>query len=284
MKIKNILTVDVEDWYQTSVLQIEPYQWSNFEDRVVKNTERLLQLFADHDVRATFFVLGYVAEQHPALVRKIAEQGHEIGSHGYWHQLVSGQTLRQFREDVSSSKKMIEDIVGKEVLFYRAPSWSITNDHFEVLKILQEEGFACDSSLQPFRTPLSGCKGVPAYPYHPVINGEKLDLIEYPPTVYRAGGVNIPFSGGFYLRFWPKWFVKRALRRVNQRMSGMIYIHPWEMDADQPRLHLPVYKRFVQYYHLSGTEKKLTQLLKEFSFIPLGEAIENKRFPAVTIK
>ncbi|MET3267732.1 UNVERIFIED_CONTAM: polysaccharide deacetylase family protein (PEP-CTERM system associated) [Paenibacillus phyllosphaerae] len=274
----NALTVDVEDYYMTNGLAIPPAQWSRYEDRIVGSTMGLLDLFAEYRVRGTFFVLGCVAERHPELVREIARRGHEIGSHGTWHQLVNEQSLEEFRADIRASKSILETITGMSVRLYRAPSWSIGPGRYEALRILAEEGFSCDSSIQPFHTPLSGVAGAPVAPFRPVVDGLPADLVEFPPSVTKVGGVTVPFSGGFYLRATPYSFVKWALKRVNKARPGMIYVHPWEIDASQPRLPANPLIRFVQYYGLGDTKKKLRRLLEDFSFRPLGEILQGQHY------
>lgn len=270
----NALTVDVEDWYMTNGLDIDPAEWPKYEDRVAASTSVLLGLLDRYRARGTFFVLGCVAERHPELVKDIAARGHEIGSHGYWHRLVTRQTLDEFRQDVRLSKETLERIVSREVRFYRAPSWSIAPNRYEALRILAEEGFVCDSSLQPFRTPLSGVSGSPKAPFAPVLDGEALGLTEFPPTVAELAGASVPFSGGFYLRAMPYPFVRWALRQVNRTRPGMIYVHPWELDPEQPRVKTSMFVRTIQYYGLGGTSRKLERLLRDFRFRPLGEIVE----------
>ncbi|KEO81463.1 polysaccharide deacetylase family protein [Tumebacillus flagellatus] len=271
--MKNALTVDVEDWYMTSDFSFDVSTWNQYEDRVVGNTMRLVELFAHYKVQGTFFILGCVAERHPDLVEAIARHGHEIASHGGWHQMINRMSLEEFREDLRYSKQVLEGITGQSVRLFRAPSWSITPDRYEALKILAEEGFHVDSSLQPFRTPLSGVSGSPHTPFQPVLREETLPLLEFPPTVLKKAGLTIPFCGGFYLRTLPSWFLIWALRQVNQERNGLIYVHPWEVDPEQPRLEASPLIKFVHYYGLNGTMRKLEKLLQTFRFTTLGEII-----------
>ncbi|UOF89036.1 polysaccharide deacetylase family protein [Fodinisporobacter ferrooxydans] len=280
----NALTVDVEDWYQTSDFHFPIANWHRYEDRVVENTRVLLELFSFYRVKGTFFTLGCIAERHPDLVEKIAADGHEIGSHGGWHQMLHEMSFEQIREDLFQSKKILEQISGKPVHMFRAPSWSMSPQRYQVLQVLEELGYLYDSSMQPFRTPLSGIKGIPIHPFHPVLDGEALHLVEFPPTVLNIGCMNIPFSGGFYLRALPGKFVEWALKRVNEERSGMIYVHPWEIDMDQPRLEASPIIRFVHYYNLETMKNKLERLLQVFTFSPLGEVIRNHHsFPKVPL-
>ncbi|WP_186446013.1 XrtA system polysaccharide deacetylase [Paenibacillus cremeus] len=277
------MTVDVEDWYQTSDFKIDPSEWHTYEDRVVNNTMNLLELFDRYQVKGTFFTLGCVAEKHPGLIREIVKEGHEIASHGGWHRLVTGMTRDQFREDVRSSKRLLEDISGQQVVFFRAPSWSIAPECYDVLRILEEEGYLCDSSLQPFQTPLSGVTGAPHTPFYPVLGGKKLELLEFPSCVLKTSGITVPFSGGLYLRTLPYAMIRWALNKVNTTRPGMIYVHPWEIDTTQPRIKSSLFARLTHYHNLGSTMPKLEKLLQEFSFKPLSEIIEEKSYAGVAL-
>lgn len=265
------LTVDVEDWYQTKDFDFE--NWDGFEDRVERNVMRLLELFFHNNVHATFFILGYAAEKHPNLVREIAKYGHEIASHGMRHTLVTCQRRDEFKSDLLASKAVIEDAAGVEVNIYRASSWSISKDALWALEVLDECGFMCDSSIQPFVTPLSGMRKVPDKPFHPIVNGNSLKLIEFPSTVVKRMGVTIPFSGGFYLRFWPYSFIRAWLTAAGKQKDAFIYCHPWEIDTEQPRLKAPLHIKMVHYYNLRSTYKKLEKLLMDFKFCTMGDIV-----------
>jgi len=267
----NALTVDVEDWYHTHDLNIGEDRWDSLEDRIERSTATILELFSRHGVRATFFILGHVAGRHPGLVREIAGAGHEIGCHGDMHRMVCRQTREEFRADLLKSRQLLEDISGAGVRVYRAPSWSISPDSLWALEVLEEEGFVCDSSLQPFKTPLSGISGAPVAPYHPVIGGRRLKLLEFPPTVLQLGGLRLPFAGGLYLRALPFWVIKGALSRVNLQRPGLIYVHPWELDPGQPRIKTSAVVRITHYLKLGGTRDKIAELIKHFSFTVLGD-------------
>lgn len=281
--LKNAFTVDVEDWYQTSDFNFDLKLWDNFEDRVEYGTNIILDLLSEHHLKATFFVLGCVAAKHPGLVLRIVQAGHELASHGNWHRMVTQQTREEFRQDVRSAKLMLEDISGIEVNLFRAPSWSISADTLWALEVLEEEGYIGDSSVQPFATPLSGIKGAPVVPYHPVIGGKALRLVEFPPTVLEIGNIRVPFSGGFYLRAMPSLFFNLALRRVNQKRAGMVYVHPWELDVKQPRSRVSPLIWLSHYLNIERTEGKLGKLLKRFEFVPLGELIRDGEYPALPV-
>jgi len=280
---KNALTIDVEDWYMTHDFNFDQHLWDSFEDRVEGNTRTLLGMLAQLELKATFFVLGCVALKHPALIREIASAGHEIASHGTWHRKVSLQSRREFRADVRESKIVLEDLVGREVNIYRAPSWSISEDSLWSLEILEEEGFICDSSVQPFKTPLSGISNAPVFPYHPVVNGRRLNLIEFPPTVLEFGGMRLPFAGGFYFRVMPRSLFRWALRRVNAKRVGMFYLHPWEIDEEQPNLQVSPLIKMIHYWQIGATYAKAEQMLKAFNFVPLGEMLTEDSFPALPV-
>lgn len=273
-RVINAMTVDVEDWYQTHDLDIDSCRWDSFEDRVENGTDMLIDLFSRYNVRATFFVLGCVALKHPRLVRRISDQGHEIGSHGYGHCMVIKQTRDIFRDELIKSKKLLEDITGKEVKSYRAPSWSITRSTLWALEILEEEGFACDSSIQPFKTPLSGIHGAPIVPFYPVIRGRRLSILEFPPTVLPLWKFfRLPFAGGLYLRVMPGPFIAKALTIVNRERPAMVYIHPWELDTGQPRLKVSLLRKAAHYINLNTAYSKIEGMLKGFNFQPLGNFV-----------
>lgn len=269
----------MEEWYHAHDLGFGRETWDKLEDRVETSTEAVLEIFLQNGVQATFFILGSIAAKYPHLVRKIAGAGHEIGSHGNWHQLLDKQKPEEFRADLLYSKRVLEDITGQGVTMYRAPSWSISPQTLWALEILEQEGFTCDSSIQPFKTPLSGFSGAPVAPFHPIINGRKLNLIEFPPTVLEMGGMRIPFAGGLYLRALPGWLVRTGLERVNRYRPGMVYLHPWETDPGQPRQKKPWYAWLTHYHNLGKTTQKLANLLPRFRFAPLGELLQHSQFP-----
>lgn len=273
----NALTVDVEDWYHTNGLNIPPSEWNNLPSTAYRNTMKLLELFDEFDVKATFFVLGDVARRYPDLVTEIVVRGHELGSHGMNHQLVYKQSAEEFKTDVLQSLEILNNITGQRIELYRAPSWSISKDRIEVLKFLQEIGIKFDSSLQPFKTPLSGIKGIPTQPFRPIIGGETLDLVEFPPSVAQLSrNITFPFAGGFYLRFFPFLLIKNLLQQMNLVKPGLVYIHPWEIDPTIPRWKTSWYVNIIQYYRLAATERKLRNLLQCFKFAPVGKVLQQR--------
>lgn len=282
--MRNALTIDLEDWYHTLDFNFPVETWSNYEDRINVGTSLLLNLLEQYNVKATFFILGCVAKKHPDLVKKISEKGHHIASHGTWHKLIYKQNKEEFREDVANSKKILEDIIGQEVNFFRASSWSISEDTLWALEILQEEGYKCDSSIQPFKTPLSGINNMPVKPFYPIIGDRKLDILEFPPTVLKIGGLKVPFCGGLYLRVMPYKFLEKAINIVNKERSGLVYVHPWEFDSSQPKLKVPPHIKFTHYYNIKNNYAKLERLLKNFQFTTLSEIIKEESYGSVKIK
>jgi polysaccharide deacetylase family protein (PEP-CTERM system associated) len=267
-RIVNAMTVDVEDYFQVSAFErvVARTEWDQFESRVGRNTERLLALFADAEVSATFFVLGWVADRFPVLVRRIAEAGHEIASHGYWHRLIYETTPREFREDIRRAKGAIENACGQQVLAYRAPSYSITDRSLWALDVLVEEGFAFDASIFPIHHDRYGIPHSPRHPYW--IERQSGGLWELPGSTVRWGGQNVPIGGGGYFRLFPYAWTKRGIEHVNgsEGQPVMFYLHPWEIDPEQPRLSGPLVGRFRHYQHLGKTEERLRRLLSDFSF------------------
>ena len=265
--MQNILTIDLEEWFHANYHDdvFDPHK--TYEVRIIQNTKRLLALFAEHQAKATFFVLGSVAEQHPRLIREIAEAGHELATHGYAHQLIYQQTPAVFKEDVSQAKKRVEDIVGKSVIGYRAPSWSITPKSIWAWDILEELGFVYDASVFPIKTYLYGLPTSPRFSYHPQYNGRTLNLLEVPSSTVRILNKKIPFAGGFYFRALPYPLITRGIKTVNREgHPAIVYLHPREIDPGQPRLTLSPKENLIHYYGISGCEKKLIRVLKKFKF------------------
>ena len=284
-ELLNALTIDVEDWYHGNDFNIDLELWDTCQDRVFESTKKVLEILAHNHVKATFFILGYVAERHPQLVKEICQQGHEIGTHGYRHRLIYTQRPAEYREELARSKIIIEDITGRAVKAHRAPSWSITHKSLWALDILEEEGFVYDSSIFPLLTPLFGLRGAPCFPYRPRF-GRAYAITEFPPSVLEilGGAIRIPFSGGFFLRALPYGFIRRAIKSLNVTgLPAMIYIHPWELDVGQPILRAPLTKRFIHYHNLETTEKKLQMLLCEFRFAPAGEVLASINLDSINI-
>lgn len=268
--MKNVLCVDLEDWYNANLAN--GIDKACAENRVVENTNILLSIFREAQIHCTFFVLGCIAEKYPELILRIKQDGHEIASHGYAHQLIYDQTKEEFRQDIRKAKQILESIIHIPVESYRAPSWSIREETFWALEILQEEGFKNDSSIFPFRNFLYGVSGAPRFIYSTQIYSQKSFMKEFPPSTVRICGINIPFSGGFYFRFLPFWFVSGCIRALNRKGHACImYIHPWEIDMDTPRISLPFRDRFIQYWGIRRCRSKLVKLVTSFAFVPMNE-------------
>ena len=271
----NALTVDVEDYYHVQAFAgvIDPSQWESYPSRVERNTMRFLDLFDTRGIRATFFVLGWVAQRCPDLVRRIFAAGHQIGCHSYNHRLIYGGTEADFREDLRRAKKTLEEIAGVAVTSFRAPSYSITAQTPWALNVLGEEGFEYDSSIFPVVHDNYGIRNAPRFPH--IMNlacGRQIK--EFPPSTLRVLGGNIPIAGGGYLRLFPYKFTSWAIRHLNQteRQPAMVYLHPWELDPDQPRISASRLSRFRHYQNLDSTETKCQKLLAEFAWAPMEEA------------
>ena len=271
----NILQVDVEDWY----CDLDPGEWDKCEPRVVEATERILSILDETGNKATFFILGYVAEQFPELVKKIDSEGHEIASHGYHHGRICGQTPEYFEQDLIRSISILERITGKKVKGYRAPQFTVVKETLWALEILRKHGLEYDSSIFPVKTPLYGIPDSPLFPYRigSDISTSGVDFLEIPLSVYKVPllGKNVPIAGGFYLRFFPYVFIRHALKRINRGGNvAVCYIHPWELDPGKPRIDS---LKWYHYYRLESTEQKFLRLMQDFKFISTQEWIENDR-------
>jgi polysaccharide deacetylase family protein (PEP-CTERM system associated) len=277
-------TVDVEDYFQVSAFEqcVSREQWDTYPSRVETNTQRILELLAKHQVQATFFILGWIAERYPQLVRKISLAGHEVGSHGYWHRLIYTQTPAEFRADLRQSIAVLENITGKPLTAYRAPSFSITQKSRWALEILSEEGIAVDSSIVPIYHDLYGIPGAQAGLHR--LETPAGSLWEFPPAVYPLlGKLILPVGGGGYFRIYPLRFTHWCWRRLEkQGLALMFYIHPWEVDPYQPRLRAPFKSRFRHYNNLHRTLPKLDRLLDAFRFGPISEVIAERKKTALS--
>jgi polysaccharide deacetylase family protein (PEP-CTERM system associated) len=260
----NALTVDVEDYFQVSALagRIARTHWDSIERRVEHNVDRMLQMFARHGARATFFTLGWIAERHPQLVRRIVAQGHELASHGYGHERASDQTPARFRDDVARARAILEDAAGMPVLGYRAPSFSIGAGNLWAFDELAAAGYRYSSSVYPVRHDHYGMPDAPRFPY-----AARAGLLEIPVTTLRALGRNWPAGGGGFFRLLPYPVSRAAIAHVNrvERRPAIFYCHPWEIDPRQPRVAgLDLRTRFRHYVNLERTEDRLDALLADF--------------------
>ncbi len=274
--MKNLLTIDVEDYYQVSAFEPQvPYRrWPEYESRVMGNTCRLLEMLAFYRVRATFFTLGWIAERHPTLVRLIVQHGHELASHGYRHQRISNMTRDEFRQDVERAKGILEDCAGQPVVGFRAPSFSIMSDTLWALDILEETGHQYDSSIFPIHHDLYGMPGAARFPsVYRLSEGRR--IVEVPPSTVRLGRWNLPVAGGGYFRIFPYWYTQWGIRKINlqEKQPAVFYLHPWEIDPRQPRLAGPLRSRLRHYTRLDQTENNLRWLLTDFQFGTVSEYI-----------
>lgn len=268
-QIRNYLTIDVEDYFQVSAFEdiIHPQGWEAMEQRVERNTEKILSLLAEYQTKATFFIVGWIAERYPQLIQSIHDQGHIIAAHSYWHRKIYDLTPEEFRTDTLKVKSLLESIIGEPVLGYRAPSYSITSKSLWALDILKELGFTYDSSIFPIYHDTYGIPDAPRFTYRHG-NG----LLEHPISTALFWGRKIPVSGGGYFRLFPYWFTRHTLKTINRTEGNpfIFYLHPWEVDPEQPRMQkAKALSRFRHYNNLNKTAKRLKQLLTEFSFTPL---------------
>ncbi|MCS6851633.1 MAG: DUF3473 domain-containing protein [Gemmataceae bacterium] len=271
----NAFTVDVEDYFQVSAFErvVSRRDWDLYPSRVVANTRRLLHLLERFDVRATFFVLGWVAARFPDLVREIARCGHEIGCHSYWHRLVYTLTPEEFADDLRQAKGALEDAIGAPVTSYRAPSYSITRRSLWALDILAAEGFTYDSSVFPICHDRYGIPDANPLPHR--YTGSHGSIWEFPPSVIRLGRLNVPVGGGGYFRLLPAWWTERGVAWLNaQGRPFLFYIHPWEIDPQQPRLPGTRWK-WRHYVNLATTYEKLEMLLSRVRFGPMTEVLND---------
>ncbi|TKJ41138.1 polysaccharide deacetylase [candidate division LCP-89 bacterium B3_LCP] len=274
--MKNLLTIDLEDYYQTSGMSdLAPIaRWSEFEKRIEPNVECVLEVLGD--VKATFFVLGWEAQRHPQLIRKIFERGHEIATHGEYHRLITSLSRDEFTSDLKSAIEFLEDTTGDKVLGHRAPSFSITDETPWAFEVMTELGLKYDSSVFPVKRKRGGIEGVQRTPYD--INCTTGKITEYPLAVMDFVGRKLPVAGGGFFRIYPYWLTKRAITDLNDKsIPAVVYLHPWELDPQQPKLK-SFFDRsgFNQYVGLNSTKKKLKQLLMDFEFTTIKDHLNTK--------
>ena len=261
----------MEDYFHASALAegVRAAGRDTLEHRVCANTRRVLGILDDTDVTGTFFVLGWVAERYPELVREIQASGHEVACHGWSHSVIFEQSPEEFREETLKAKQLLEDITGEAVLGYRAASFSITKQSLWALDILCEAGFQYDSSIFPVHHDRYGMPDANPVPHRIDLDGGR-SIVEVPMTVARIAGFNLPISGGGYFRLYPYWFSRMAARgAITQGRPWVFYVHPWEVDPDQPKLDVKPVSRFRHYNNLQKTESRLRKLLAEFKFGPM---------------
>ncbi len=271
--MKNALTIDLEDYYHVSAFRdrVASREWNSRLSRVERNTSLLLDLLDEAGCRATFFTLGWVAEHHPHVVRRVAERGHEVACHSLRHRLVYEMTPEEFRVDTLRAKELLENCSGTPVRGYRAPSFSITRNSLWALEILAELGFFYDSSIFPVSHPNYGISDGPRDPYR--FQTRSGPIVEFPLTTLELAGRRSPFAGGAYFRLLPYWYTRWGIRYLNARenRSVCVYLHPWEVDPEQPRISGgSLTSRMRHYLGLRSTRKKLVSLIRDFEFCPLG--------------
>jgi polysaccharide deacetylase family protein (PEP-CTERM system associated) len=269
-QITNALTIDFEDWYQG--LEIPYSEWDKYENRIEFAGDKLLQILDDEKAKATFFMLGYASEKFPALVKKIKDAGHEIGTHGFSHTLIYKQTPELYREEMTRAISFLEDTTGEKVLGHRAPYFSITKDSLWALDILGELGIKYDSSIFPVLNYRYGIAGAPRFPYE--IKGENFTMQEFPVSTLQLPKITLPISGGAYFRIYPYQLTKQALKAVNRSGQPVtFYLHPWELDPKHPRIDLPRRIALTHYFNLGSTERRFRKLLRDFKFAPMREVL-----------
>jgi polysaccharide deacetylase family protein (PEP-CTERM system associated) len=277
------LSIDLEDYYHVEAFagRVSPRDWPDFPSRVVENTRRVLRLLERHDCRATFFVLGWVAEREPALIREVAQAGHEIACHSHLHRRVLTLSPSEFREDVQRARAAIEEACGISPIGFRAPTFSISRQSLWALEILAELGFKYDSSIFPVRHDLYGIPEAPRAIHERRLAGGG-SIWEIPPSTVRLAGQNLPVAGGGYLRLLPLSFTRWGMGRIHRRdrQPVIVYFHPWELDPEQPRLQASWKSRFRHYTGLQRTESRLDKILAQGQFQPLRQLLEGVEEPA----
>jgi polysaccharide deacetylase family protein (PEP-CTERM system associated) len=270
--IENILSIDVEEVFHGEYIREYKH---GLRYRTPDNIPPILKLLEEYNVKATFFIVGEIAEKFPGVINEILEKGHEVAFHGWTHDPLWRINAIQFREEVKAFKKLHPNCIG-----FRAPSFSLNNGTKWALKILQEEGFKYDSSIFPTWTPLYGTYKAPTYPYHPslvniIVEDENYPIIEFPLAVYKIFRIKIPIAGGFWLRLWNLDLIKRGIKKLNEKgFPAVIYVHNWELDEKTPRINASVLGRLQTYHNLNKVKQKLATLLSEFNFTNFATYIE----------
>jgi polysaccharide deacetylase family protein (PEP-CTERM system associated) len=271
--MKNALSIDLEEYFQIHALAglIQPDMWPDFPSSIEDNTVRILDLLEEFRIKTTFFCLGWIAEHHRGLIKRIHRQGHEIACHGFAHQVIYQQDKVVFRNDVSKAKDILEDVIGEPVRGYRAPTYSITKKTLWALSILEELGFRYDSSIFPIYHDTYGMPHAPRFPYRLPDSS----LVEFPISTLKLGPINFPISGGGYFRLLPYFFTKIALKALMHSNNPFVfYIHPWELNADTPRVAgMDVRSRFRTYVGIGTSFQRFTTLLQDFSFAPIRDVL-----------
>ncbi len=281
----NSLSVDVEDWFHVQAFShiYPPSTWNSQRTRILGNVIRTLEILDEYEARATFFVLGWIAERFPEIVMLIQERGHEIASHSHYHRLVYDLDRDEFKQDLQKSIEYINAAVAVDVRGYRAPSFSIRPDLEWVWEVLKECGIEYDSSIFPVRHDTYGSPGSPRFAYR-ISPAENISILEIPPSTTRIFGVNVPVAGGAYLRMFPYWFIRRSVKKLNRRgEAAVLYFHPWELDHHQKRIDAGAKSRVRHYTNLKAFETKLRRLLSDFRFSTIEDVfLKNQNMESIT--
>jgi len=276
---KNFVTFDVEEWYSANYTSVDASQFNDSAGHLEKNVDRLLEICAQHSIKATHFIVGDIATNKPHIVKKIHRAGHEVASHSYKHEVVFRMTPAEFKEDLRVSCDLLEQITGEKVLGFRAPSWSVNKNTLAwFYPILHEQGLLYSSSVFPGKTFLYGIPGFPETILQPVIDGIKQPVWEIPQTLFSFLGKKFGFSGGFYLRALPGWFVAKMVKSKNEQAKNVfLYLHPREIDPNSPRLTLPFVENFIHYYGVKGCESKFSKIAGKFkgTFVRMDDFIKS---------
>ncbi len=284
----NVMTVDVEDWYQTTLMEqvFNRNCWDKLPQRYEYSTHLILDIFAQFNVKATFFILGWIAQRTPKLVKEIYKRGHEIASHGYFHQLVYTLSPKEFEKDLTKSIKILEDIIGNRIKGYIAPSFSVNKNCLWFFDILAQNGIEYDCSIFPLSFhPTYGWRNAPDHPF--ILKTEKGNtLVEFPGSTFKFLGLRIPFAGGAYFRIYPYEVVRCIMKLKQYRKEDVIfYLHPWEFDTKVPKVKkLSLFNKWRTYFNLDKTQVKLKKMIREFSFLKFEDFIKNKKLPVFLLK
>ena len=274
--MKNALTFDIEEYFHAEVFArtLSPEEWPSLASRVVDTTERLLDILDYADVRATFFILGWIADRYPTLVQDIASRGHEIACHGYGHQMIQRQSRLEFAKDLQQAKTAIEDAAGTAVIGYRAPTFSVVRETLWSLEVLWEAGFQYDSSIFPIVHDRYGIPDAPRFPHRvPITNGH--GIAEFPLSTITFLGRRLPVAGGGYFRLLPYSVTRLAIQHLNKReeQPAIVYLHPWELDVHQPKVRVGWLSQLRHSINTHSTEGKLRRLLRDFRFAPVRDIL-----------
>lgn len=267
----NALTVDLEEWYHISGIDeyLKNADLNKFANRVFNNTIKLLDIFREAKVKATFFALGSIAQRFPELIKRIDQEGHEIATHGFSHDVIYAHSQEEFAKNLKDAIALLSGIINKRIIGFRAPDFSINEKSLWALDVLISQGIKYDCSIFPIKHPRYGMPKAGRFPYK-----IKDDLVEFPPSTMRILNYNLPVGGGAYLRILPYCVIKAAIKGLNrENKPANIYVHPWEIDPEHPRIKMPALRHFMHYTNLDKTEKKLKALIKDFKFSTVREVL-----------